>query len=275
MTSRTDNHTTPNDVHDLAAPYALHALEADEVETFERHLSGCQRCQQEVASFEATTARLAEASAVDPPEQVRANVLGAITDIRQDPPPATHDDQSAAVGSPDDATPSTIDESAHRETTATRPPAGERTGRVRSLASRLGLGLAAALLVVAGALGVWATSLRGQLRDQQQRATQVAAVLSADDARTVHHDGASLVVDPDDNLAVFASHSLPDLPSDQVLQLWVINEDGARSAGLLEDPTQPRLLDLPVEAGVTVGITVEPAGGSDQPTSDPIWAAET
>jgi len=55
-------------IHELTAGYALDALDADERTAYEAHLPGCERCQDELASFWQTTEALAvAASAAFPP----------------------------------------------------------------------------------------------------------------------------------------------------------------------------------------------------------------
>lgn len=262
-------------LHDLGAPYALDALDADEAAAFEAHLADCDACRQEVASFRATAAMLADETAAAPPPGLRDDVLAAIGSVRQAPPVVAADEAAEALGPAGD--PGAAD-AARRAPDGTaeqvaRPTADRgATARTTSWAGRLGLGLAAALVVVAGALGIWVDGLQDQLREQRADTARLAAVLGGEDSRTLSSDGTTLVVDAQGS-AVVASSRLQAPAADEVLQLWVIDADGtARSAGLFEDPTQPRLLDLPVQQGATVGITVEPAGGSEAPTSDPVWA---
>src|SRR5687768_6998193 len=67
---------TANDIHDLVAPYALDALEAEERADFERHLDGCDRCTRELRELQETAASLAWASAgPDPPVDLRGRIL--------------------------------------------------------------------------------------------------------------------------------------------------------------------------------------------------------
>lgn len=46
-------------IHDLAAAYALDALDAEERRAFDAHLAGCERCREEVALLADTAAALA------------------------------------------------------------------------------------------------------------------------------------------------------------------------------------------------------------------------
>jgi anti-sigma-K factor RskA len=50
---------TQPELHDLAAAYALDALDPEDRWTYERHLDGCERCREEVAALRETAADLA------------------------------------------------------------------------------------------------------------------------------------------------------------------------------------------------------------------------
>ena len=64
------------DLHELTAAYALDALAADEAEAYERHLSQCEECRQELAEFNETAGALAfGAVAPAPPPRLRAVIL--------------------------------------------------------------------------------------------------------------------------------------------------------------------------------------------------------
>ncbi|MYR40547.1 anti-sigma factor, partial [Streptomyces sp. SID5910] len=61
-------------------------------------------------------------------------------------------------------------------------------------------------------------------------------------------------------------------PRGKVYQLWFDDHGTMRSAGLM-DPgrkSQAVLMEGAVDGAAGVGITVEPAGGSPQPTTTPI-----
>jgi anti-sigma-K factor RskA len=240
------------ELHQLTGAYALDALPADEQAEVERHLAGCPSCAEEVRSLQETAARLAMATAVTPPPAMRARVLAALPQIRQVPPRSR----------------------GHR-----RPPAG-RTGRRRVTAVRASvttgvLALAAALAFMV----VTQTSTSNQLHQQQAANRALAAVLSAPDVRVAAagvNTGGTLtaVVSPAQREAVVTSAHLPSLSGGQVYQLWVITKAGqATSAGLLSiaasGSSAPVLADG-VVAGDQLGLTVEPAGGTAQPTTKPI-----
>src|SRR6185437_7147887 len=76
-----------HEVHLLTGGYALDALTDDERADFERHLARCPSCAEEARGLGETAARLALATAVAPPPELRARVLTAALQTRQLPPP--------------------------------------------------------------------------------------------------------------------------------------------------------------------------------------------
>jgi anti-sigma-K factor RskA len=65
-------------VHALAGAYALDALEDAERDRFERHLTDCRSCTDEVRGFTATATMLGIAAAVEPPPELRPRVLAVV-----------------------------------------------------------------------------------------------------------------------------------------------------------------------------------------------------
>jgi anti-sigma-K factor RskA len=66
------------DPHDLTAAYALDALDLEEAEAYERHLSQCEECREQLAELNETAAALAfGAAAPAPPARLRASILDA------------------------------------------------------------------------------------------------------------------------------------------------------------------------------------------------------
>ena len=61
-------------------------------------------------------------------------------------------------------------------------------------------------------------------------------------------------------------------PQGKVYELWLMAPDGKfTSAGLMPDePDQTLVLDGSASSAAGVGITVEPDGGSDKPSTKPI-----
>ena len=66
------------DLHDLTAAYALDALDPDEAEAYERHLSQCEECREQLADLSETAGALAFAAVAPAPEpRLRAAILDA------------------------------------------------------------------------------------------------------------------------------------------------------------------------------------------------------
>jgi anti-sigma-K factor RskA len=64
------------DYHDLTAAYALDALAPDEAEAYERHLSQCEECREQLAELNETASALAFGTvAPQPPPRLRAVIL--------------------------------------------------------------------------------------------------------------------------------------------------------------------------------------------------------
>jgi anti-sigma-K factor RskA len=128
---------------------------------------------------------------------------------------------------------------------------------------------AAVAAVVAVALGIWSLGLSRDLDD----ANSVLAVLSDPNAR-VHEtaDGeANLVVTPSGRAALVVRMLAP-APEGKDYEIWVFEDGVPQRAGLFQQPGVT-MLTRRVERGQTVAVTLEPDGGVDAPTSDPLFTA--
>ena len=112
---------------------------------------------------------------------------------------------------------------------------------------------------------------------QTQQLTVADQVLQAPDAQHAEQalaggGTATVVRSPSVGRAVVVTDDLPAAPAGKVYQLWLQSPTGAlTSAGLMPPASdQTVLLDGDASASTGVGITVEPAGGSTQPTTKPI-----
>ncbi|MER7719765.1 anti-sigma factor [Streptomyces flaveolus] len=241
---------TTTDLHALTGAYAVHALGSDERAAFERHLAACDDCAQEVAEFTATAGRLALASTVRTRPAMREQVLKRVTTVRQMPP-------SAAP--------------------AERVRRGVRRGQG---SARWALAACVAAAAAFGGTAVWqyqrAQDAQHEAAQTQRHVEDLAGVLAAPDAksRSAHLAGGTgtLVVSAGRDRAVFMASNLAAPPRGKVYQLWFADGTKMRSAGLLkaDDSSQAVLMQGAVDGASGVGITVEPAGGSQQPTSTPL-----
>ncbi len=237
------------DIHVLTGAYAADALDDDERDMFEQHLAVCDACAREVAELQATTARLAAGVAQEPPSGMKDAVMARIDEVRQDPPPVSRE--------------------------PVRRPS-------RPWATRIVAAAAAVLLLAVVGLAATVARLDGRLDALQDHDQQVAQVLAAPDADVV--GGTSNAVVPRDataravvsrrlGQAVFLASSLPPAGDERTYELWLIGADGAAPAGLFDagaDGQVTQVLSGDLRTAVAIGVTLEPAGGSSQPTSDPI-----
>jgi anti-sigma-K factor RskA len=239
------------DPHTLAGAYAMDAVPEPDRGRFERHLAGCDECQQEVRGLREATAALAAAAAVRPPEVLRETVLRAAGRTRQTPP--------AVAG------------------------AAPRWARRRWLRWRPRLTMAVAGAVaavgVAVAAGAVTYNMQDRLDQAQGRDLTVAAVLSASDARMmsarVSTGGtATVVMSHHEHALVFTAAHLSTLPQAESYELWLIGPAGTRPAGMITASGRGHMVGPMVVSGLSagdwVGVTVEPSGGSPRPTSPPV-----
>ena len=243
-----------HDLHLLTGAYAVDALSGDELDDFERHLRQCASCAEEVSGLQETAARLGLAAAIAPPPSMREQVLEATNRVRQLPPSGT------------------------RLLTGGRPrPIGRLRRRLpRPIAVTA---MAAAIIVLA----ILQVGTRHQLQQAQASNQTIASVLSASDARIQLSSSptggtVTAVISRRDREAVITAAGMPTPSDAKVYQLWVISPAGARSVGLLPGSsaraTSPVLAD-DVQPGDQLAITVEPAGGTKQPTTIPIVEIHT
>ena len=226
-------------IHELTAGYALDALDPDERRAYEAHLAGCERCQQELASFwESTEALAVAASGPAPSPALRERILA---DVRTEPP------QNVV------------------------PLESRRRRTVPVLAA-----VAAVAAVVALALGTWATSMSSDLdetRDALARERAAAAIVADPTSRTVEMaPGAGRLVVGVDGQAALVLPDLGEAPAGKTYQAWVIEDGNPISAGTFpgEYGTDVVLVDGDVAEGEVVAVTLEKAGGAKTPSLPPV-----
>jgi len=229
--------------------------------------------------------------------------------VEQDPPqaidaadvagPTTSTEPAAPSAASESSTPTPPDAPAAAEGSATSTDAPEPVvslDRYRASVrrSRWTAVAAAALLLLTTVVGVglWngeraaqqeakATieALESQQAAAQQEREMLSTLLAADDASQLSvpvGDGGSLelMYSRDQQAMIVQPDGLEALPADRTYQLWMIEGDEITSAGLLEDLSAVMMHPGAIPEGVVVGLTIEPAGGSDQPTMDPMAQGE-
>ncbi|MET7681833.1 anti-sigma factor [Streptomyces sp. NPDC005423] len=254
-----------DDPHSLAAPYALDALEPDERRRFERHLRKCDRCGAEVRALSEDAVRLAWSTAAPPPAALRDRVLAAVRTTPQEPGPAREQarERERAPRLP-----------AHVWGTQP-PPSRSRTPRGRPLFVPFATATAAAALVVASLFAVEANRTQDTLAAERSQAREIAHVLAAPDARaTTGADSQGrdigVIASASEGRAVVTLSGYGALPSGRVHQLWLMRPHvQPRSLGLFKGDT-PLVATGLDKAATSLAVTVEPGGGSEQPTTQPV-----
>lgn len=240
--------------HALSGAYAVDALDDVERARFEAHLRQCSDCSEEVASLRETAATL-HIDEVAPPASVRDAVLSGIQAIRPLPPLV----QDAAPGS-----------GGPRDELAAR--------RTRRTLTRLPLLVAAAVVLLLAVGTAWLNPFGAQEKAPVAKPPSIAEqVLAASDATRVEKNfpggaHATVVHSRSVGRAVILTEDMDPAPNGHAYELWLQSPAGVMEpAGLM-----PRLRDatfvLEGDASRAVGaaITVEPAGGSKQPSGEPI-----
>ncbi|MEV7889428.1 anti-sigma factor [Streptomyces sp. NPDC002817] len=252
-----------DDPHSLAAPYALDALEPAERTRFEKHLKDCPVCAAEVRALTEDAVRLAWSTAAPAPAAMRDRVLAAVRTTAQEPvraqPLRAHEPQLPP----------------HVWGTQA-PPARTRAPRQRRpLFVPFATATAAAALVVASLFAVQANDTRDQLNAERARASEIAHVLAAPDARASTGRDAQgrsigIVASASEGRAVVTLSGYDDIPTDRVNQLWLMRPGAQpRSLGLFDADT-PLVTSGLDKSATSLAVTVEPDGGSVQPTTQPV-----
>ncbi len=229
--------------------YALGALDAEDVAALEAHLQTCESCQTELADFRAISDTLLTAI---PPQQ---------------PSPAL------------------------RKRLQSQLPSAQKTLRPRLTwsFSQLAMGAALVLLFVMNLFSF--VQMRELQRQQvsflkQLKTNQFAlAMLAYPNTQSVPIVGenfsGSVLLDRERNTAAVVAWNLPSLPEEQTYQIWLIEPNGDRvSAGLFRPQvnesytTQPIFAKQNIANFVGLGVTIEPAGGSDQPTGPRVFKVD-
>ncbi|QJW35721.1 anti-sigma factor domain-containing protein [Cellulosimicrobium protaetiae] len=272
-TPRGDGADDRPDVRDLLPAYALDAVDDGERHAVERLLATDPDARRELDEYRDVVAAFAVESA--PPPALRDAVLARVAA------------SAGAGGAPGAVTGERSDAGSDAEPgTGAETSAGESTGggvvvdlaAARRTRRRRWTGLAAAVaaavaVAVPTTVAVRATQEQSRLQEQ---ADAIAQMLADPDATILHGEvaggGQASVLAAGDDM-YFRASDLPDAGTDHDYQLWVVEADGAVvSAGVLDvrDGRTSRLVQD--EPGVGMAVTVEPAGGSEQPTADPVVA---
>ncbi len=238
-----DKHTSFQD--DLPA-YALGALDPEEAAALEVHLQTCETCRAELADYQSVGSGLLAAL---PPRPPRAEVRRQLQ----------------------------------------KRLAGQRTSARSGLSWSLGQMVFAGVLALLVAVNVFAVyqvySVRreqAELMDRYKSSQTAIAMLAYPTTQTLAFNengvSGSLLIDKQrDLVGVFAWH-LPDPPAGKTYQMWLTDPKGDRFSGGFLKPEAGYPFEMavfwspqPLTNFTTFGVTLEPAGGSPQPTGPRIF----
>lgn len=261
-------------LHELAAAYALGALDELERARFERALAASPRLQAEVDAFRETAASLGDAiPPVAPPADLKDRLFARLDEVPQE--------RTSPERTPPEPPQVPIERETFAEESVTRGgPVDELAARRSRRRLAVALSSAAAVVLIAAGV-VFGLNWPGPngWGAQQQLAQLASAADSQSETIEVAGGGeVTLVWSEEHGRSAVRTNDLPDVGDGRTYELWYIDDSGATPAGTFDASGEGgawRILEGEFAPGVVVGITVEPAGGSEQPTTEPIAAITT
>ena len=232
-------------VIDWLPAYVLDALTDDETNQVAEHLAGCQTCQAELVRIQQVTDEIPLALAqTTPPPDVKVKLMKAI-----------HTRQM--------------------NLSTSSQPTSLRQRLAGLLRTRLpALGLAIIVVMVLGNL-----LLLRQLNLNNQQASTPMRVFAL--ANTQNSPGAvgTLIMDPNGKYGTLVVDNLATLDSGKQYQVWLIKGAVHTSGGVFSvNPDGYGSLEIlapqPLQQYDSIGITIEPVGGSPSPTGAKVMGGE-
>jgi len=233
-----------NHVIDLLPDYVLDILAETELSQVAEHLADCPTCQAEFQHLLLVADELPLALVLSsPPPRVKDNLMGAIHALNT------------------------------KTTASSQPTLLEKLTRVFRM--RLpALGLALILVLALGNILLWRQLSSSSL--QANTPMRVVALVSTKDSPQAI---GTMIMDPDGHYGTLVVDHLAELDFEHQYQVW-LNRDGERiSAGLFSVnyagyASLELLAPLPLIQYETIGITIEPMGGSPGPTGAKVLGSE-
>lgn len=265
------------EVTELAGLYVLDALEPAEAERITAHLAECPEPHPEMAELGAVVPALAlSVDEVDAPEELKSRVLESYGRYAMTAA-ATSDaavEAANARGSGSPVAPWQIQDE----------PAARRGS---ALPQWLGWAAAGAAVLVLAVISVWALGVQQRANLETQRAETMAAalqVLAQPDSSFALLQGQGSAAGVS-GFAAFSAEgegymvmtNVPEAPEGMTYQAWYVVGGQPASAGVMEADADGFVVAeglQPVEGADLMAVTLEPAGGSAEPTSDPIIVGE-
>jgi anti-sigma-K factor RskA len=209
---------------------------------------------------------LEEYLAAHPGRQSEIDELGSVAGLlalspqEQDPPPRLRRNIMSVV-----------------EAEARRPAASRRAwlAGIGELLRLRNLALGAAVLLLIG-LFSWNMVLQGEVQDLQgqvenRQEDPVSRMVALEGTGAAQEVQAEVMILEEDR-AVLMVENMPPAPEDRTYQVWVIEGDDPQPSALFEPREEPvaAVVEDPLDEADAIAVTVEPEGGSQQPTTDPM-----
>lgn len=245
-------------IDEMIARAVLGELSAEESAQLDAVLAADPARRTEFDAELATAARIQSTTAEQPPPALRQRVLDAIAETAQDAPPP------AALDDPQDDDPGPVPASTVAPSPGTVVDLTERRSR---RPARLLFAAAAVLAIVIGGAVI--------AGNRDDRRTPFEAVAAAPDAELRSLEGSltgslRVIYSPAEQAIVVDGANLPTLAASETYQLWFVDAGGAAtSAGLFRPTDDGRVMERFDDldpTGFSIGVTIEPAGGSASPT---------
>ena len=237
---------------ELKEAYVLGALPEEDRREFEHYLAAYPERQAEIEKLSAVAGLLAfSPQQQEPPPELRRNVMAVI------------------------------------ETEAAPHRVRRRAmfAGIREYLDARSIALGAAAMLVIGLLS-WNVLLQDQVRDltgQVEEAQAERPDRQVQQSRTIKLGGSwaqqganAEVASIDKNRVILVAKNMPSVPEDRTCQIWVIKGDVPKPSGLFQPDGNMTATPIttPIKKADTIAVTVEPTGGSEQPTSDPVLLAK-
>jgi anti-sigma-K factor RskA len=229
---------------ELKESYALGNLSEAERREFERYLAENPSEQAEVDELSSIARLLALAPPEqEPPARLRKHLMNQVRA------------EAAESGS---------------QGAATRTRGEGRESWARRLFGIRGAVTAAAAAILG--LAVWNVSLQSEVRDLRDTQMNAYELQGSGEAQTVE----GKVVKIGEQGAMLVATDLPELPEGKTYEMWSIDEGQPESCGTFEAGEGPAIetMGQSITEAEQFAITVEPEGGSGQPTTEPIVVAD-
>ena len=227
---------------ELKDAYVLGALPEEERRELEEYLAAHPERQGEIDELRTVAGLLAlSPQEQNPPPRLRRNIMSVV------------------------------------EVEAQHPAAGPRTwfAGIREFLSVRDLALGAAALLVVG-LFSWNMVLQGEVQDLQGQAENrqdppVSRMVELEGSGAAQRVQAEVMILEEDR-AVLMVENMPPAPENRTYQVWVLVGDDPRPSALFEPREEPvaAVVEAPLDEADAIAVTVEPEGGSQQPTTDPM-----